>query len=86
VGDTSVSFDYGQYHDQYGVNLAAQGVNGSEVERMGVSIDQYFGSNLIVYGKWENLDLNVDFSDRWDTSGIDLEELNTYTLGATYFF
>lgn len=89
VGDTSVSFDYGQYTDQYGVSQANAGVTGSEVERIGVSIDQYFGSNLIIYGKWEQLDLGMAIgkgvSDD-STLYTSTEELETFTLGATYFF
>jgi len=62
MGDTSLSFDYGQYSDQYGLSQASAGVTGSEVERIGVAVDQYFGSSLIIYGKWEQLDLDVDCS------------------------
>ena len=85
VGDTSLSFDYGQYGDQYGMKEAASGVNGSEVERMGIAVDQYFGSSLIIYGKWENLDLDVD-TTAMSTAYGNSEDLDTFTLGATYFF
>jgi hypothetical protein len=87
LGDTSLSFDYGEYNDQYGTQEAAVGVNGSDVQRIGVAIDQYFGSSLIIYGKWENLDLGVDGVNA-NLSGVygNAEDLDTWTLGATYFF
>ena len=89
VGDTSLSFDYGQYEDQYNVFQAALGVTGSEVERIGFAIDQYFGSSLIIYGKWEQLDLDVDVSVLSPVTAAEFagaDELDTFTLGAVYFF
>jgi len=83
-GDTSLSFQYGQYSDQYGA--AADGITGSEVERIGISVDQYFGSNLIIYGIWENLDLDVDGPVATQALYSGADELDTFTLGATYFF
>ena len=79
-GDTAISFDYGMYNDQFG--LAA--VSGSEVQRWGLAVDQYFGSKLIIYGKYENLSLDVD----GDVGGLysGAEDLDTFTLGLTYFF
>jgi len=100
VGVTSLSFDYGQYSDEYGFNEAALGVNGSEVERIGVAVDQYFGSSLIIYGKWEQLDLDVDCSAASTLAAAagtcggvgagsgygGANELDTFTLGAVYFW
>jgi len=88
IGDTSISFDYGQYSDQYGAVQAAAGVNGSEVDRIGVAVDQYFGSSLIIYGKWEQLDLDVDTAagGAGITAYGGTDELDTFTLGAVYFF
>jgi hypothetical protein len=88
-GDTSLSFDYGSYNDQYGSTVAAIGVTGSEVQRLGVAVDQYFGSRLIIYGKWEQLDLDVDQSAASITAGNSFQgaqELDTFTLGTTFFF
>jgi predicted porin len=84
AGDTSLSFQYGQYSDQYGA--ATLDVTGSEVERIGVSVDQYFGSNLIIYGIWENLDLDVDGGPLAAAAYSGADELDMFTLGATYFF
>lgn len=78
-GDTAISFNYGEYSDQYGT-LA--NVTGSEVTRWGFSVDQYFGSNLIIYGMYRNLSLDVDGTNAYD----DAEDLDTFTLGMTYFF
>ncbi len=91
LGDTSLSFDYGQYQDQYyaintGLMIAGStlSITGSEVERIGLGVDQYFGSSLIIYGKWEQLSLDVDGTAAPLFSGAD--DLDTFTLGATYFF
>ena len=86
VGDTSLSFDYGQYEDQFGSFEAAAGVTGSEVERIGVALDQYFGSSLIIYGKWEQLDLDVDGPAATQLIYDGVDELDTFTIGAVYFF
>lgn len=86
AGDTSFAFDYGLYSDQYGFNEAVNGVTGSEVERLGFSVDQYFGSGLIIYGKWEQLELEVDGTTTAQSAYGGGEELSTFTLGATYFF
>lgn len=86
VGDTSLAFDYGQYSDQYGAVQAAVGVNGSEVSRIGLSVDQYFGSGLIIYGKWEQLELDVDGGALAQAAYGSADELDTFTFGATYFF
>lgn len=88
AGDTSLSFDYGQYNDQYGVAEAGLGVNGSEVERIGVAIDQYFGSSLIIFGKWEQLDVTADcvVASACVATYGSLDELDTFSLGAVYFF
>ena len=87
LGDTSIAFDYGLYNDQYSFKAAIAGVTGSEVQRIGVSIDQYFGDGLIVYGKWENLELDVDGTDAFATTSYNGgDELDTFTLGFTYFF
>jgi len=86
VGDTSLSFDYGQYSDQYGVVEATAGVTGSEVERIGVALDQYFGSSLIIFGKWEQLDLDVDGTAGAQAVYGGADELDTFSLGMVYFF
>lgn len=84
AGNTSLSFQYGQYNDQYAA--VADGITGSEVQRIGVSVDQYFGSSLIIYGIWEQLDLDVDGSAATSALYGGAQELDTFTLGATYFF
>lgn len=80
LGDTSISMNYGLYMDQY-VDAT---LTGSEVERIGVEVNQYFGSSFILYGVWEMLDLEVDGDTLGTYNGA--EELNTFRLGATYFF
>ncbi|MCS3902578.1 hypothetical protein J2T55_000582 [Methylohalomonas lacus] len=85
VGDTSFAVQYGSYNDQYGP-LGAVGVTGSEVERLGIEVSQYFGSNLMLYGVWENLSLDVDGSSAAAQSLDNGDDLDTFTLGLTYFF
>jgi hypothetical protein len=90
IGDTALTFQYGLHNDQFGQNQAIDGVNGSEVQRIGFSIDQYFGSRLIVYAAYENLDLDVDVltdspADMNNTYD-DADALDLFTLGMTFFF
>lgn len=91
-GDTSFAFQYGQYNDQYGNANAAvatnPGITGSEVERIGFEVNQYFGSRLIIYGSWEQLDLDVDCSAGGTCAAAygGAQELDTFTLGTTFFF
>ena len=80
LGDTAIAFQYGSYNDQYG---AIAGITGSEVERFGGSINQYFGSSLIIYGSYEVLEADVDGTA---FSGVPLEDLDLFTLGGTFFF
>ena len=80
LGDTAISVNYGQYIDQY----TDAALTGSEVERIGLEVNQYIGSAFILYGVWEMLDLDVDGDTTGRYAGAD--ELNTFRLGATYFF
>jgi len=82
-GDTSFAFNYGQYNDQY-ITGAGVTLSGSEVERIGVEVNQYFGSRLIIYGVWEQLDLSVDGTSAAAFAGAN--ELDTFRLGGTFFF
>jgi len=85
-GDTSIAFDFGQYEDQLGQGYL-DGLTGSTLQRLGFGVDQYFGSNLIIYGKWEQLSLdNIDGSAAAHAIYDGAEDLNTFTLGLTYFF
>ena len=84
AGDTSLSFQYGQYSDQFA--QAADGITGSEVERIGLSVDQYFGSSLIIYGIWEQLELDVSGTAATAVAYGGAQDLDTFTLGAIYFF
>ena len=90
LGDTALVFQYGSYNDQWGADLISEGITGSEVERWGVGLNQYFGSSLIIYGAWENMDLNVDClaGSACATAGLysGADDLDLFTLGAVYFF
>ena len=67
--------------------IANPGITGSEVERIGLEVNQYFGSSLIIYGAWEQLDLDVDCSNTLCAAAYaGSDELDTFTLGAVYFF
>ncbi|MEQ8938118.1 MAG: porin, partial [Gammaproteobacteria bacterium] len=82
LGDTAISMNYGLYMDQFGTVDA--GLTGSEVERIGIEVNQYFGSSFILYGVWEMLDLETDGPNSAAYNSAD--ELNTFRLGGTYFF
>ncbi len=86
-GDTSLAFQFGQYNDQYGAT-GANIINGSEVERIGFEVNQYFGSRLIIYGVWENLDLDVDCTVAATCAAQygGAQDVDTFTLGGTFFF
>ncbi len=85
IGDTALYFEYATYNDQYGSGNV-DGITGSEVEHIGLSVDQYFGSKLIVYLKYENLSLDVE----GDATALALygaaEDLTTVTFGMVFFF
>jgi hypothetical protein len=87
LGDTSFAFQYGSYNDQYGAT-GANVITGSEVERIGFEVNQYFGSRLIVYGVWEQLDLDVDCTVAATCAAQygGAQELDTFTAGLTFFF
>lgn len=92
LGDTVFAFQYGSYNDQYGaINTtlgltAATAVTGSEVQRFGFEVDQYIGSALLIYGQYENLSLTVDANAAGTTAALEGNDLDLFTLGATYFF
>ena len=86
MGDTAISFQYGNYSDQYGLVQAGNGVTGSTVNRMGFAVDQYFGSRLIIYGAWERLGLDVEGSARAKTLYGSTDDLHIFSTGLTFFF
>lgn len=85
VGDTALYFEYATYNDQYGSGNV-DGITGSEVQHIGLSYDQYFGSKLILYLKYENLSLSVDGDATAQALYGAAEDLSTLTFGATFFF
>jgi len=87
LGDTSFAFQYGQYNDQFSSGDTGAGItiSGSEVERIGFEVNQYFGSRLILYGVWENLDLSVDGTGTAAAYG-GAQDLDMFTTGLTFFF
>lgn len=88
LGDTAFAFKYGSYNDAFGA--VDTGVTGSEVERIGLEVVQYFGAGFQIYGTWEQLDLEVDCSGAGAATCVTnyggAEELDMFALGATYFF
>jgi len=85
VGDTALYFEYATYNDQYGSGNV-DGITGSEVEHIGLSVDQYFGSKLILYLKYENLSLDVEGDATAQLNYGGAEDLTTVTFGVTFFF
>ena len=86
LGDTILSVQYGHYNDQYGPVQAALGVSGSTMRRLGLSIDQYFGSRLLIYGAYQNFSLEVEGSARAKTTYGNTSDLHLFNLGLTFFF
>ena len=86
LGDTAISFQYGNYSDQYGLLQARNGVTGSKVKRMGFAVDQYFGSRLIIYGAWERLGLDVEGSANAKALYGSTDDLHIFSTGLTFFF
>lgn len=85
LGDTSIAIQYGSYNDQFGINEAIAGVNGSEVTRMGIEVNQYFGNRLIIYGTYERLSVDLE-RDAGSTYLNDADDLDMFTTGLTFFF
>ncbi len=85
AGDTALYFEYATYNDQYGAGNA-DGITGSEVQHIGLSYDQYFGSDLILYIKYENLSLDVDGDAAVQALYGGAEDLSFVTFGLTFFF
>ena len=86
LGDTSLAFQYGSYNDQYST-VRSKEITDSEVQRLGVEVNQYFGSRLIVYGVWEQLSLDVEGTDPGPVAALNgAEDLNMFTAGLTFFF
>ncbi|MGI9228436.1 MAG: porin [Gammaproteobacteria bacterium] len=83
-GDTAITFQYGQYHDQYAARLSGNDITGSQLDRIGFSVDQYFGSKMIIYAAYENLDIDVDGPGAAYFANAD--SLDILSLGFTYFF
>ena len=86
LGDTILSVQYGHYNDQYGPLQAAVGVTGSQMRRLGVSIDQYFGSRLLVYGAYQKFSLEVEGTPLARASYGRANDLHLFNLGLTFFF
>lgn len=84
-GDTSIYGEFGYYKDQYGGGNV-DGIDGSNVQRIGASVVQEFGDRLRIYGKLENLSLDVDGNATAEAIYDDADDLNTFTLAVTYFF
>ncbi len=100
LGDTSISGFYGSYNDMFGntggVGAAsttnAGGANagtvftGSEVERIGFSVVQYFGSAFQIYGMYENLEVEAEGTGAGVAAANAAPDLDVFTLGTVFFF
>ena len=84
-GKTTLYGDFGWYKDQYGGGNV-DGIDGSDVQRLGAAVVQEFGSRLRVYGKWERLSLDVDGDANAKAIYDDADDLNTFTVAVTFFF
>jgi hypothetical protein len=86
LGDTAFYVEYGLYKDQYSAAMGEAGIDGTELTRTGMALEQYFGSKMIIYGKYEQLDIDVDGTPAAENVYDDVDELDLFSLGVTYFF
>lgn len=87
LGDTSLAFIYGSYNDMWGAaDTGGIVISGSEVERIGFTIDQYFGSRFILYGTYENLDVSVDGNAAATAAYGGANDIDIFATGFTFFF
>lgn len=84
-GDSAIYGEFGSYNDQFGV-ANVDGVTGSELLRLGVVVEQHFGSDLIVYGKVEQYSLDISGSAGAQAIYDGADDLVLATIGVTYFF
>jgi len=84
-GDTSIYADYGLYNDQYGGGNV-DGIDGSEVQHIGVGLVQTLGSRLRIYAKWQQLSLDVNGNATAKAIYDDADDLNMLTTAAVFFF
>lgn len=85
VGDSALYGEFGLYNDQFGAGNT-DGITGSEITRFGLAAEQYFGTGLLVYLKWESLSLDVEGSAAATAIYDGAEDLNLITLGVTQQF
>ncbi|MCU7806185.1 MAG: porin [Candidatus Thiodiazotropha sp. (ex Lucinoma borealis)] len=84
-GESAIYGEFGMYNDQYGSGNV-DGITGSEVQRFGIGVEQSFGGQLLLYGKWEQLSLDVDGSAAAVALYDGAEDLDLFTVGLTYHF
>ena len=88
LGDTILSVQYGHYNDRYSPLQAMVGmtVTGSQMRRLGFSIDQYFGSRLLIFGAYQNYSLEVEGTARARATYGRASDLHFFNLGLNFFF
>ncbi|MEJ2094853.1 MAG: porin [Gammaproteobacteria bacterium] len=86
LGDTSIAGQFGMYSDQMSPAAISAGITGSDVQRYGVEVVQYFGSAFQAYVTWEVLTPEADGVSAAALAVDGGEDLNTVTLGAVVFF
>ncbi|MAI38738.1 porin [Alteromonas sp.] len=84
-GDSAFYAEYASYNDQYGM-AHLDGVTGSQLTQWGVAAEQYFSSRFLIYGKYENLSLDIEGSSNAQALYNSAEDLTLFMLGGTLFF
>ncbi len=84
-GKTSIYGEFGSYNDQFG-SAQVDGVTGSEIKRVGFVVTQDIGSRLKLYGKWEQLSLDVSGNAQAQALYGGAKDLDLATLGVVVFF
>lgn len=87
LGKTAIFADYGEYKDQFGVNLFNAGITGSTYSRYGVGVNQWIdAASLQIYGRWVRFELDVDGTGSVVDDLNNAEDLDLFVLGGVIFF
>lgn len=87
LGKTAIFADYGEYKDQFGVNIFNAGVTGSTYSRYGVGINQWIdAASMQIYGRWVRFELDVEGTGAVVNDLNNAEDLDLFVLGGVIFF
>lgn len=87
LGATAIYGEWGQYNDQYTLDLFNGGVRSSEVTRYGAAIHQWIdAASMQMYAKWNTFEFEVDGLAGTDIATTGIEDFTEFTVGGVIFF